>query len=77
MLPKQDDFITLESVDYLVFFHGTEAEQETEEQKKERNKSKLHGLYNMVLSGNLDYVYTIRQQNLQEFSPTKLFHVEQ
>ena len=73
MLPKQDNFITLENVDYLVFFHGTEAEQETEEQKKERNKSKLHGLYDMVLSGELDYVYTVSETE-NGFTPFYILH---
>lgn len=60
--PEPDEYITLESVDYLVFFHGTEAEQETEERKKERNKKKLHRLYDFVLNGDIDYIYTVGKE---------------
>ena len=53
------DYITLEKIDPVIFFRGTEEQQAAEEVKAERNDRDLYMLYNLVLNGGIAYAYTI------------------
>lgn len=60
--PETDDFLQLEKVDALIFFKGTEEAKEEEERKESRNKNYLKALYNNLLSGSIDYFYSVSDQ---------------
>ena len=61
--PEEDEYISLEKVNSLVFFHGTEEEQEREERKERHNEGVLRSIYRYILDGDLQAAYFKHEPN--------------
>ena len=61
--PEEDEYITLEKVNSLVFFHGTEEEQAREEKKERHNEGVLRSIYRYILDGDLQATYFKHEPN--------------
>lgn len=61
--PEEDEHITLKRVNALVYFHGTEAEQNREDLKERRNEILLRNLYEAIEAENLQALYFKHKPN--------------
>ena len=56
--PKTSEYVDLIPYDPVLIFHGTEEEIKNTRKKEERNLQTLSALYQGVLSGDIDYIFT-------------------
>lgn len=61
--PEEDKHITLKKVNALVYFHGTEAEQNREDLKERRNEILLRNLYEAIEAEHLQALYFKHKPN--------------
>jgi hypothetical protein len=61
--PEPDEYITLKKVNALVYFHGTEAEQNREDLKERRNEILLRNLYEAIEAEHLQALYFKHKPN--------------